>query len=177
MTTRYFFFGTLMDRDVLQLVLEREVPSGALAPARLDGYRRVRILRDSFPILVEHPGASVDGLVFTSAGPEDDARILFFEDYDYDLAPCLAVLRTGQTVEAMFCGAEDGVLASDEPWDLPRWAIRHKTGFLELSRIYMGCYGRLTPQEAEPVWVATRERLRAEGILVREPHLAPAAEG
>lgn len=177
MSTRYFFFGTLMDREVLQLVLGRAVAPGALAPARLGGYRRVRILRDSFPILVEQPTAAVDGLVFTSADAEEDARILFFEDYDYDLAPCRPVLHGGRPVDALFCGAEDGVLASDEPWDLPRWAARHKAGFLELSRIYMACYGRLTPHEAETVWVATRERLRAEGILVREPHLAPAAEG
>ena len=177
MSTRYFFFGTLMDRDVLQLVLGRPVAAGALAPASLAGFRRVRILRDSFPILVAEPGASVGGVVFETATAEEDARIVFFEDYDYDLAPCRPVLADGRAVDAVFCGAEDGVLASDEPWDLARWAIRHKRGFLELSRVYMGCYGRLTPHEAEPVWVETRERLRAEGVLVRDPHLAPAAEG
>lgn len=177
MSTRYFFFGTLMDRDVLQLVLDRAIAPDAFVPARLHGFRRVRILRDSFPILVESPASAVDGLAFTTAGAEEDARIRFFEDYDYALSPCRPVLRDGRAVDAMFCGAQDGVLASDEPWDLPRWAVRHKAGFLELSRVYMACYGRLTPQEAEPVWVATRERLRAEGILVREPHLAPAAGG
>ena len=41
----------------------------------------------------------------------------------------------------------------------------------------MGCFGKLTPEQAEPIWVETRERLRAEGILVRNPELAPAAEG
>lgn len=174
MTTRYFFFGTLMDLDVLRLVVAREVPASALAPARLHGFRRVRILRDSFPVLVEDAAAAVDGVVFTSDGAEEDARILFFEDYDYDLAPCRPMLQSGETVDAMFCGTEEGVQASDEAWDLHRWAARHKAGFLELSRVYMGCYGRLTPQEAEPVWVATRERLRDEGVLVREPHLAPA---
>ncbi|HEY9568724.1 MAG TPA: gamma-glutamylcyclotransferase family protein [Thalassobaculum sp.] len=177
MTTRYFFFGTLMDPDVLRLVLGRPVTRGALAPARLHGYRRMRILRDSFPVLVADPPAAVEGLVFTAAGAQDDARILFFEDYDYDLAPCRPVLDDGTTVEATFCGAAEGVAASDEPCDLSRWAAGHKAGFLELSRIYMDCYGRLTPQQAEPVWVSARERLRAEGILVREPHLAPVAEG
>jgi hypothetical protein len=177
MSTRYFFFGTLMDRDVLELVLERPVAADTLVPARLAGYRRVRILRDSFPILVEDSGSSVDGVVFTTASAEENARILFFEDYDYDMAPCRPVLTDGRTVEATFCGAEDGVLASDEPWDLARWAVRHKDGFLKLSKVYMACFGRLTPEQAEPIWVETRERLRAEGILVRNPELAPAAEG
>ena len=177
MSTRYFFFGTLMDRDVLELVLDRQVGPGALAPARLTGYRRVRILRDSFPILVEDPAGAVDGYVFTTASAEEDARILYFEDYDYDLAPCRPVLHDGRIVEATFCGAEDGVLGSDEPWDLARWAARHKAGFMELSRIYMSFHGRLTAVEADALWTRERERLRAEGILVRTPELAPAAEG
>src|SRR3546814_6632030 len=77
----------------------------------------MRILRDSFPVLVADPPAAVEGLVFTAAGAQDDARILFFEDYDYDLAPCRPVLDDGTTVEATFCGAAEGVAASDEPWD------------------------------------------------------------
>src|SRR3546814_19249386 len=88
MTTRYFFFGTLMDPDVLRLVLGRPVTRGALAPARLHGYRRMRILRARFPVLVAAPPAAVAGLVFNAAGPQEAARILFFEDYAYDLAPC-----------------------------------------------------------------------------------------
>jgi|GEM_PF-349923 len=177
MSTQYFFFGTLMDRDVLERVLERSVDPAALAPARLPGYRRMRILRDSFPVLVEDPAAAVDGLVFTSASADEDARILFFEDYDYDMAPCRPVLPDGRVVEATFCGAEEGMQASDEPWELRPWADRHKPGFLELSRIYMACYGRMTPDEAESVWVETRERLRAEGVLLRAPELAPVTEG
>ena len=39
MSTRYFFFGTLMDQDVLQLVLDRPVAADALAPARLASAR------------------------------------------------------------------------------------------------------------------------------------------
>jgi len=177
MSTRYFFFGTLMDQDVLELVLGRAVAPGALAPARLDGYRRMRIQHDSFPILVADPAAAVDGTIFTSAGRDEDDRIQFFEDYDYDLAPCRPILHDGRVLEANFCGAMDGVRASDEAWELPRWAARHKPGFLELSQIYMACYGRLTPDQAESVWVGTRERLRAEGVLLRDPELAPAAEG
>src|SRR3546814_14350684 len=95
MTTRYCFFGTLMDPDVLRLVLGRPVTRGALAPARLHGYRRMRILRASFPVIVADPPAAVEGLVFTAAGDQDDARILFFEDYAYDLAPCRPVLDDG----------------------------------------------------------------------------------
>lgn len=164
MSTRYFFFGTLMDRDVLELVLARPVDGAGLQPATLHGYRRVRVRKDSFPMLVEDAAAAVEGIVFETRTTEEDARILFFEDYDYDLAACRPVTRAGP-VEAMFCGIEAGVEASDEPWLLDVWASRHKAGFLKLSEIYMNCFGRMTPEEAEPIWEQGRLELVAKGLL------------
>jgi hypothetical protein len=164
MATRYFFFGTLMDRDVLELVLDRSVDDDAFVPARLGGFRRVRVKKDSFPMLVADPLASVDGMVFHSRDPHEDARILFFEDYDYDLAICRPVTASGP-VEAMFYGSETGVEPSDEPWGLETWAPRYKVGFLALSRTYMACFGRMTPEEAEPIWEEGRLKLEAQGLL------------
>ena len=164
MGTRYFFFGTLMDRDVLELVVDRPVAAGALQPARLDGFRRVRVRNDSFPMLLEDRRACVDGMVFRSERELDDQRILFFEDYDYALEPCRPVTVDGP-VDAMFCGIDPSVDASDDPWTLEAWAIRYKTAFLELSTTYMACFGRMTPEEAEPVWEEGRQRLVAAGLL------------
>jgi len=164
MSTRYFFFGTLMDRDVLELVLARPVDGDAARPAVLDGYRRVRVSKDSFPMLVEDAGGAVEGIVFETRSAEEDARILFFEDYDYDLATCRPRTADGP-VEAMYCGVEPGVEPSDEAWSLDAWAARHKAGFMELSRIYMDCFGRMTPAEAEPIWEEGRLALVAKGLL------------
>jgi len=65
----------------------------------------------------------------------------------------------------MFCYAVDGTEASDEDWDLDVWAATHKDGFIELSRRYMACFGRMTTQEAEPIWEASRKQLMEEGRL------------
>ncbi|MDF1791400.1 MAG: gamma-glutamylcyclotransferase [Thalassobaculaceae bacterium] len=164
MSTRYFFFGTLLDRDVLELVLARSVADGAFVPAVLDGYRRVRVRKDSFPMLVADPDGSVEGRVFETRSAEEDARILFFEDFDYGLLPCRPS-TAGGIVEAMFCGIDTAVEPSDEPWDLEVWAARHKPGFLKLSEIYMNCFGRMTPEEAEPIWEQGRLDLVARGLL------------
>lgn len=147
-----FFFGTLMDRDVLAVVLDRLVPPDALRPARLHDVARRRVSKDSFPLLIAAPGHSVDGVVFQPRDHQDHDRIRFFEDYDYDLQPCRPVLRGGEVLDALLCGAAPATAASDEPWELARWAAAHKEAFLEISRIYMRCYGRMTPEEAEPVW-------------------------
>jgi len=159
---RFFFFGTLMDADILAAVLDRPVQPEDLHPARLDGFARRRVANDSFPMLVEAPSGAVDGVVFTATGSEDRDRILFFEDFDYDLEPCRPVLADGSAVEAVFCGAEEKTLAADDPWELESWAARHKSAFLEVTRVYMVAYGRMTPEEAEAVWQDARRRLQPE---------------
>jgi hypothetical protein len=164
MPTRYFFFGTLMDRDVLELVLGRAVAVCDFRAATLDGFRRVRVRKDSFPMLVADPSVAVVGIVFETRDAVEDDRILFFEDYDYGLLPCRPRTADGP-VEAMFCGIDTGVEPSDEVWSLDAWAARYKPGFLRLSALYMDCFGRMTPEEAEPVWEEGRLELVAKGLL------------
>lgn len=172
MSTRYFFFGTLMDRDVLELVLARPVADDRFEPATLDGYRRVRVWKDSFPMLVADPDASVEGIVYQTRNADEDARILFFEDFDYGLLPCRPRTEAG-VVDAMFCGIDTSVEPSDEVWTLDAWAQRHKPGFLKLSEIYMNCFGRMTTEEAEPIWEKGRRELVAQGLIQPPPERNP----
>jgi hypothetical protein len=153
---RFFFFGTLMDRDVLELVLDRTVTEQDLSPARLNGFARRRIAKDSFPVLIKAETESVDGQVFMGTGPVDRDRILFFEDFDYDLEPCEIELPDGTVESAIYCGAAPTAAATEEPWDLGSWAARHKASFLKVSRIYMDCFGKMTPEEAEDIWQNAR---------------------
>ena len=157
--TRFFFFGTLLDLDVLSIVLDRPVGPTDLAPARLQGFARRRVLTDSFPMLVEDPNGHVDGAVFTARDQTDHDRVLFFEDFDYDLEPCRPVLESGEEVEALYCGAEPQTAAADALWSLAEWSKAHKAPFLEISHIYMACFGKMTAEEAEPVWQEARRRL------------------
>jgi hypothetical protein len=176
MSTRYFFFGTLMDRDVLELVLARPVADDLFEPAVLDGYRRVRVWKDSFPMLVDDPNSAVEGIVYTTRNAEEDARILFFEDFDYGLLPCRPRTASG-AVDAMFCGIDTSVEPSDEVWTLDAWAQRHKPGFLKLSQIYMDCFGRMTTEEAEPIWERGRRELVAQGLIQLPPERNPDDQG
>ena len=54
---RFFFYGTLRDRDVMALVLGRRLPPAAFAPASLPGHARRRAKGASYPIVVRDPGA------------------------------------------------------------------------------------------------------------------------
>src|SRR3954451_21868760 len=62
-----FFFGALMDLDVLAYLLERPVDLDDLQPATIAGFRRVRAAGASYPVLVPEAGGKVEGRLLRRA--------------------------------------------------------------------------------------------------------------
>lgn len=132
--TPLFFFGTLMDADVLGLVIGRAVAPGELEPARLHGFRRVRARRASYPVLVPDPGASVEGVLWRAGTALERARLDAYEGPGYALAPVEVETAAGERVRALVYRAVPGALEpSEEPWDLARWQARYKAAYLRLG--------------------------------------------
>lgn len=133
----YFFFGTLMDRDVLEHVLDRAVGECELISARLAGFRRVRTAEEVYPTLVPHSGGVVEGVLLRRAAPRDDVRIRHFEEEEYVERRLPVHLTDGCRLEARVFFAHDDLGPTDEPWDIAAWAREHKPHFLELCREWM----------------------------------------
>ena len=133
----YFFFGTLMDRDVLAAVLDRPVAADELGRAWLHGYRRVRAAHASYPVLVPAPGLIVGGVVFRPRHERDDVRIRHFEDGEYGEHWALVRLPGGRRLAARVFLALEVLQATDEAWHLGAWASVHKASFLERCREWM----------------------------------------
>ena len=133
----YFFFGTLMDRDVLAAVLDRPVADDELGRAWLHGYRRVGAANAPYPILVPAPGLIVGGVVFRPRHERDDVRIRHFEDGEYAEHWSIVRLPGGRRLAARVFLALEVLQATDEPWDLGAWASAHKAAFLERCREWM----------------------------------------
>ncbi len=134
--TPIFFFGTLMDRDILAHLLGRPVGAEELRPARLSGFRRVAARNASYPVLLPDPEAVVEGLLFLP-GPEDVRRINHYESDEYR-AELHLVDSGGERLPAwLFIGREAVLEAGERPWDLRAWAARHKAGFFALLDEWM----------------------------------------
>jgi hypothetical protein len=143
----YFFFGTLIDREVLATVLDRPVAGDELRRAWLHGYRRVRAARVSYPILVAAPGLVVGGVVFQPRRTLDDVRIRHFEDGEYAEHWSVVRLPGGRRLAARVFLPLEALQATDEAWDLGGWASAHKAAFLTQCREWMrDC----PPCEGEP---------------------------
>jgi hypothetical protein len=133
----YFFFGTLMDWDVLATVLDRPVTSAEMIPAWLPDHRRVRAATTSYPLLVPSPGVVVGGVVFRPRDDRDDVRIRHFEGEEYAERWLNVHLAGGRRRAARVFFGVDALQATEEPWDLAVWTSAHKAAFLEQCREWM----------------------------------------
>ena len=133
----FFFFGTLMDRDVLEIVLGRPVGAGELVPARLRGYRRVRAATRSYPMLKPDPEGVVEGMLLMGPSSRDAPRILHFEDEEYVERRTRVRAASDLEIEARAFFALAGMGETEEPWEPDGWAMRHKARFLGQCREWM----------------------------------------
>jgi hypothetical protein len=81
--TSFFFYGTLLDHDVMALVIGRRLPPAAFVPARLKGHVRRRAKGVSHPIVVRDPGGEVEGVVVGGLTKRDVERLAAFEGPRY----------------------------------------------------------------------------------------------
>ncbi|MDJ0956205.1 MAG: gamma-glutamylcyclotransferase family protein [Arenicellales bacterium] len=152
-----FVFGTLMDLDVLNIVLGRKIEEPFLRSATLAGFRCVRISDETYPVLVAQPNAIVEGCVLQDLTKTDWSRIRFFESYEYELEPCRIDVEGEGVIEAVYCS--EGITAGTfESWILPWWQKHHKSNFLHLISAYMSLYGQASIDEAEALWAELQQR-------------------
>lgn len=148
-----FAFGTLRDSDVLEIVLERAAAEVDQAPARLRGYRVARLPDESYPVLIQSPGDSAEGLLLRDLRDADFQRIAFFENSEYQLERCRVELANAREVDAVYCS--EGVTESGPrtPWLLDQWQRKEKPNFIQDVRRYMQLYGSLSAEEADSEWI------------------------
>lgn len=134
-----FLFGTLMDRDVLALVLKRPLQAAALETARLDGFRRERARGASWPLLVAAPGEAVEGCLLGDLATRDIGRINHYEGGEYRAELHTVRLANGTRCRAwLYMAREHRLASSGEPWELERWQAHGKHGLLARCPRWMG---------------------------------------
>lgn len=137
-----FFFGTLMDADVLSRVIGRPVAQDALRPGWLGGARRVRGLWVTYPVLVPAPHGRVEGRLWRDADRRDIHRVNHFESGEYRADLRTVTDARKRAYQAwLFAGLDRATMApGTEPWSLEAWRGAHKEAFLaECDRWMADC--------------------------------------
>ncbi len=164
---RFFFFGLLRDKDMLELVIGRPVAKHPFVPARLPGARLARLRGQTYPMLVAAPGQWVAGAIVDGLTTADVARIDFFESVEYEAKPVAAHLASGEIVTA-HAFATTSRARHDDEWRFADWLSRHKTEDLRIATLWMSLYGRLDVVEADRRWEEALAAGRPLEDLVRE---------
>ena len=132
--TDFFFYGTLLDHDVMALVIGRRLPPSAFVPARLKGHVRRRANGVSYPILVRDPGGEVEGVVVGGLTRRDVERLSAYEGPRYRIAPLKVTIEGKLETVSVFEPKEASFQPVDGAWDLALWQARYKRAFIARIR-------------------------------------------
>ncbi len=127
----YFFYGSLMDADVLSAVAGERIPPSRLIPARLPGYERLGASIGVFPIIVADAGAveGVEGVLVEGITPEAVRRLARYEGPAYVATKRPVTTAKGSTQAYVFIPLRPG-RSSGRAWDFEAWCRRYKRRLL-----------------------------------------------
>ncbi len=139
----FFFFGTLMDVDVLSRVVARKVAPAELAEGWLWGYRRHAARNAPYPVLRPHAACHVRGWLFQPRNPDERARVDHFESEEYE--PAVMRVQYGTRMVAALCYVDlaDVFDVLDEDWSLHHFQTVEKPTYLEACDRWMADYAAL----------------------------------
>ena len=158
----YFFFGTLRDRDVFELVVDRRVTDADMEPAELPGYRLARAIDENYPALLPHAGGRIEGVLVHRLSATEVERIMWFEGKEYVSRTVEVALGGGARVPALIYVPTEVLAIAEEDWDFDFWRRTEKDQLMTLVRGHMKLQGRVSQDEAIRVWDETREKLQPE---------------
>lgn len=131
---RFFFYGTLLDRDVTALVLGRRLSPQTYTEASLPGHARRRVQGATYPIVIEDPCDEVSGAIVSGLSKRDVAHLAAYEGPGYRVVPLRVKVRGRLTEVSVFEPIQTRLKPSREPWDLTLWQRRHKRSFVDRLR-------------------------------------------
>jgi hypothetical protein len=154
----FFFYGTLVDADVRQLVLGRPVPDAAVRPATLQDFQRYSVLDQPYPAAVPHPGVAIDGVVMPGASLIDAAKLTCFEGSDYESelrqVTMSSIAGAGRENErdAWVFIASERVPRGDPGWSIDDWRAGHKPAFFEIATAWLDAISDADLAASEQLW-------------------------
>ncbi|CAA7615457.1 gamma-glutamylcyclotransferase family protein [Magnetospirillum sp. SS-4] len=143
-TTTMFFFGTLMDPDILAIILGRSPQKAECEAAFLRGRRRVHVAGRPYPMLVEHAGGRVEGVLVHGLGDRDRARLAYYEGWEYVTEPVTVRTLSGKTVATEMFTCSSGILPDTHDWRLDVWQRKHKPAAVTAATETMTRFARVS---------------------------------
>lgn len=131
---RFFFYGTLLDRDVTALVLGRRLPPKAFVPAILPGWSRWRVQGGSYPVSFPDRKGQVAGAVVRGLSARDVANLAAYEGAGYRVSALNVRIGGVLTTVSVFEPIVSRLKPTNRAWDLVVWQRDDKRAFVARLR-------------------------------------------
>ena len=86
MGKKYFFYGSLRDDDVLELVIQKPVKEYFVSDFKIEGWKTVYVKGEKYPALCEASGGSSEGKLYSGFSDTELEKLNYFE-IEYRLSP------------------------------------------------------------------------------------------
>jgi len=148
----FFFFGTLQDNDIRELVVGRSIPRQDIAKAALRGYRCIRLRSRVQPGIVEDSEGQMQGALVRHLDVTEAARISHYETGAYDIVLRPVEPLNGGEEKAWIFLSDPNLSVAPGQWKLKNWQLRYKPRSLVVARVWMAQLNHAELASTEAEW-------------------------
>ena len=130
--TNIFLYGTLCDRELLEICLGRSLANVSLVSAKLENHSVFWVKNRNFPVIKFSRGSFALGLAVLNLEDQDLEQLDFYEGgFNYKLRKVSIILKNNDlylknnTKEAYVYFSDDDNVEVDKNWDLDEWQRCH----------------------------------------------------
>ena len=130
--TNIFFYGTLCDRELLEICLGRSIDQMKLVNAELENHSVFWVKNKNFPVIKFNLGSFAKGLVVLDVEDCQVERLDFYEGgFNYELIKSDILLKNNKfytkknKLEAYVYFNNDDKLEISKDWSLDEWQRRY----------------------------------------------------
>lgn len=147
--TNLFFYGSLRDPELLDIVLGEDQSSVEITPATLSDHNVFWAKGQGFPMIAAANGQELQGVAALGLTEDHIARLNFYEGgFAYDLLSMTAQHGDRQ-IEVQVYWPEAGLYEPAQPWLLQDWQESWGALSREAATEVMALYGAVSHQELQ----------------------------
>ena len=139
-----FLYGTLCDKELLEICLGRSLANVSLLCAKLENHSVFWVKNRNFPVIKFNRGSFAQGLAMLNLEDHDLEQLDFYEGgFDYELRKVSIILKTNglsskdSTMDAYVYFNNDDNIEVDKNWDLDEWQRCHGSISRLVAKEYM----------------------------------------
>lgn len=130
--TNIFLYGTLCDKELLEICLGRSLSSISLVSAKLENHSVFWVKNRNFPVIKFDHGSVTQGLAVLDLKERDLEQLDFYEGgFKYELRKASIILKDNglsgknNTIDAYIYFNNDDKIELDKRWNLDEWQFRY----------------------------------------------------